>query len=615
MGVGTQAASLRVDHSRYELTLNGQRVKLERQPMELLIFFVRRRGELVTREDIIDKLWGKDVFVDVDRGINSAVRKIRNALKDDSAHPQYLETVVGKGYKFVGDVELVGIDAVEHDQQIPPVERISQAPKYARNVLAAGMFLVIAVIGWFGFEWRQKVASGPKIHTIVVLPLANLSGDRSQDYFADGITDELTTDLARISSLRVISRTTATQYRNTQEPLSQIARELKLDAVVEGSVTRSGNNVRITAQLIDAATDQHLWAESFDRDLGDMLKVQNLVALEIAHHVRSELTSAEQKSMAQERSLNAAAYDLYLQGRYAQTKQLPEELKSSLSAFQQSIDLDPTFAPAYAGLADSYSLLANYGVLSPKAAFPAAEAAAQRSLELDETLAEAHNALGFAKNHFDWDWSGAEREFQRAIALSPSYGNAHYRYAELLSNEGRHEEAIREIFRARELDPLSMVIWSNVGRILYHARRYDQAIEELHKLLKFDPDRVYAQIHLALCYEGKSMYPEAIAEFEKIDAAMGEPTIGHAHVLAASGRVNDARKMLSILEQKYPTQNWFFRAAVYGALGQKDQAFQYLNRGYEDHDFFLSFAKVSPYMDPLRTDARFPSLLRSIGLQ
>jgi TolB-like protein/DNA-binding winged helix-turn-helix (wHTH) protein len=619
MPLETQAGKPRIDVSRYELSVNGQRIKLERQPMDLLIFFVRKKGELVTRDEIIDKLWGKDVFVDVDRGINSAVRKIRTVLGDDPAQPHYLETVVGKGYRFVGDVEIVGLapDPASDKTQTLPAPLVAPARRFGRLLLAACLMAIAVAAVWGWLRWRQRAegASAP-IRSIVVLPLANLSGDPAQEYFADGMTDELTTDLAKIGALRVISRTSATHYRDTQEPLPQIAQELKVDAVIEGSVARSGNRVRITAQLIDARNDRHLWAESYERDVSDVLNVQNSVALEIAHQVRATLTPAERESLAAHSTVVPEAYDAYLRGRKELGKQRQEALRKGLEYFQQAIALDRLYAPAYAGLADSYSLLVNYEGLPPLEGFPQARAAALKALELDHNLPEAHTSLAYVKHHFDWDWAGAETEYLLAIRLDPSNAITHLRYAEFLSNLARHDEAIREVRLAHELDPLSLVIQANIGRLLYYARRYDEAIVELRQVLSADPHRVFARVHLAKCYEEKQMYSEALKEMDAVTAEFhGQEGIGVAHLFASMGRASDALRILKYQEQPPPdgAQEWLFIAEVYARLGERDKAFHWLDQAYQNRDFFMTFSKTDPALDPVRSDPRFAATLKKMG--
>jgi TolB-like protein/DNA-binding winged helix-turn-helix (wHTH) protein/Tfp pilus assembly protein PilF len=608
-----------LDLSRYELRVEGRRARLERQPMELLAFLVQRRGQLVTRDEIVERIWGKDIFVDVDASINSAIRKIRAALKDDPGSPKFLETVVGKGYRFVGEIELLQQPTGEPAAQIKEVrEGVREAARTSPSrMLGLGLSLVLVLVlaGWWLIRWRASSKTHPEFRSVAVLPLNNLSGDASQDYFADGMTDELTTDLAKVSSLKVISRTSAQRYRGSNKNVQQIGRELGVDIVVEGSVARSKDKVRVTAQLIDAVHDRHIWAESYERDLDDVLSVQNAVALEIARQIRIRLTASEQQRLQRKTPVDPEAYDAYLKGRYAQSTQSAEGIKEGLPEFQKAIALDPNFAPAYAGLADMYSLLANYRVLSPSEAFPLAEAAARRALQLDANSAEAHTALAFPEHHYTWQWAAAEQEYKAAIGLSPSYPTAHLRYAEYLSSVGRHDEAIAEVRRTIELDPLSPLYSSNLGRFLYHARRYDEAIEVLKKALEVDPARAYTRIHLAMCYDQKRMYREAMAEFDKADASLdGKPGAGMAHLLADSGKVSEARSLVKTLRAQARDSDWFLLAGVYAALGEKDAAFECLQKAFEKHDFYLVFLKVHPYMDPLRADPRYTELARRIGL-
>ena len=620
MPADTQAGTSRIDLASYQLSVNGRRVRLERQPLELLIFLVQRKGQLVTREEIVEKLWGNDVFVDVDASINAAIRKIRSALRDAPANPKYIETVVGKGYRFTGNIELIALpsSAAVVSGRIPRPAIAPRKPwSLSRIAIVPGMLvLLLATTAWVVFHWRQEhVSNAPVIRSIVVLPLTNFSGDPSQNYFADGMTDEITTDLAKVSSLKVISRTSAMRYQATSKPLREIARELQVDAIVEGSVVRAGDKVRVTAQLIDAINDRHIWAETYERDLGDVLSVQNTVALEIARQVRARLTPSDQQRLGRSTPVNPDAYDAYLRGRYAQTTQSAESLKAGLVAFQQAIALDPTFAPAYAGLADAYSLLANYWALSPGEAFPQAEAAARKALELDPSSPEAHTALAYPLHHYTWQWAAAEQEYRTAIALSPSYATAHLRYAEYLSSVGRHEESIAEMHRAMELDPLSLVYAGNLGRFLYQARRYDEAMEVLRKTLEVDPGRVYSRLHLAMCYEQKEMYVEAAEQLKQVRKSRGNrPTFIEAHLLARMGHRAEALGLTKQFRQGTADSDWFWLAGVYAALNEKDQAFACLQKAYEKHDFFLVFLKVHPYMDPLRTDPRYAELAHRMGL-
>ncbi|HJX83764.1 MAG TPA: tetratricopeptide repeat protein, partial [Candidatus Angelobacter sp.] len=406
-------------------------------------------------------------------------------------------------------------------------------------------------------------------------------------------------------------------YRGTRPSLKRIAQDLNVDAVIEGSVVRAGDRVRITVQLIDARNDRHLWAESYERDFGDILNVQNTVALEIAGQVRASLTSQERKAFDVRRTVVPEAYDAYLRGRNELGKQRQDALRKGLEYFQQAIALDRLYAPAYAGLADSYSLLVNYSALPPREAFPRARSAALKALELDPALAEAHTSLAYVKHHFDWDWSGAEAEYKQSIQLDPNNAITHLRYAELLSNVARHDEALREVRRAHELAPLSLVIQANIGSVLYHARRYDEAITELQKVLAADPHRAWSRIFLAMCYEQKRLYPEALAELETVRAEFnGQPASDdEAHLYASMGRTQDARRLLKDLEQPAPdgVQDWFFIAGIYAQLGEKDQAFYWLEQAYENRDFFMTYLKVFPQMDPLRSDPRYTSMVRRMG--
>ena len=613
-------------HAR-ELRKQGMQIKLQEQPFQLLAFLLEHAGEIVTREQLRQKLWPADTFVDVDNSVNAAVNRLREALGDSAESPRFVETLPRRGYRFVAPV--TEVKGPERGSGAENANAITQARSEEDHMaggfntrdslgklsLALVLFVTMVVaLVWVWEKWRAQ--SAPQITSLAVLPLTNLSGDPSQDYFADGMTDELTTNLATIRSLRVISRTTMMQYRDAHKSLPQIAEELHVDAVVEGSVVRSGSTVRITAQLIDARQDHHLWAQSYEREVNEILSVQDSVALDIASAVKAELGPEEHESLARHRSVKPDAYESYLRGRSKLGKQAQEPIKDSLQDFRRAIDQDPLYAPAYSGLADAYSLLANYGALLPQEAFPPAKAAALKALSLDPSLAEAHASLAFVKNHYDWDWPGAEREYKRAIELSPSYAIARLRYARYLSYLARHDEAIAEIKHAQELDPLSLVIQSNVGIVLYYARRYDAAILESRKTLETDPNRVWSRVFLALSYEQKEMYREAIQEQERVKAYFkGAPNVGLAHVYALSGRTTEARRILKEVEREEDSDSaWFVIAGCYAALGEKDRAFNRLEKAYAKRDFFLPTVAVNPWMDPLRSDPRFRDLLQRIGL-
>jgi eukaryotic-like serine/threonine-protein kinase len=468
---------------------------------------------------------------------------------------------------------------------------------------------------------RSRRVTRGRIQSVAILPLADLSEHAEPDYFADGMTEALITDLAKINALRVISRTSVMQYKGVQRPLPQIARELNVDAVVEGSVLRSGNRVRITAQLIHAASDEHLWAESYERDLRDVLSLQGEVARAIANEIQVKLTSQDQARLVSAHSVDPEAYQLYLKGRFYWNKRTEAGLKRGIEYFHQAIDLDPNYALAYAGIADCYSLLGwdLFGALPPREALPIAKAAAKKALETDDSLAEAHNSLAWTKLAFDWDWMGAEREFKRAIELNPGYAITHHWYAECLAGMGRYAEALAEIRQAQELDPLSLIISSIVGWVFYFDRRDDQAIAEFRKTLELDPNFWVAHWTLGRAYEQKAMFVEAIAEIQKaIDFSGGSPlslaALGHTY--AVWGRRAEAERVLNELKEssKQGYISPYGIAAIHAGLGEKDQAFIWLEKAYEERSGWLIWLRAEPISDPLRSDPRFQDLLRRIGL-
>jgi serine/threonine protein kinase/Tfp pilus assembly protein PilF len=429
----------------------------------------------------------------------------------------------------------------------------------------------------------RRGPSTKRIHVLAVLPLENLSRDPSQDYFADGMTEVLIANLARIGALKVISRTSVMRYKGARKGLPEIAQELKADAVIEGSVLQSGNRVRITAQLIHAATDQHLWAESYERDLRDVLALQSEVAQAVAREVEVKVTPQERVRLATTRTVNFEAYQLYLKGRYFWNKRTEQDLRKSIGYFHQAIDLDPSYALAYSGLADCYSLLGwdLFGALPPREALPIAKAAALKALEIDDTLADAHNSLAWIQFAFDWNWPGAECGFKRALELNPGHATAHHWYAEYLLAMGRQEEAIAEIKQAQELDPLSLIISSVVGWVFYYARQYDQAIAQCLKTLEMAPDFSIGHWILGRVYEQQSQFEKAIAELEKAVAlstsspfALG--SLGHAY--AVSGKTSEARKVLEELMET-STRRYvspYSIATIYAGCGESDLAFRCL---------------------------------------
>jgi len=454
---------------------------------------------------------------------------------------------------------------------------------------------------------------------LAVLPLDNLSGDASQNYFADGMTDELITDLAQISALRVISRTSVMVYKGARKPLPQIARELNVDAVVEGTVLHSGDHVRITAQLIEASTDKHLWSQSYESELRDTLALQNQVAAAIADQIRINLTPREQAALKNVKVVNPEAYESYLKGRYFWNKRTAEGLKVALAYFNQAIEQDPKYAQAYSGLADTYALLGDwqYAAMTPKEAFPKAKAAAIKALELDSQLGEAHNSLAFVLDGFDWDLNSGGNEFRRAIELAPGYATAHHWYAWHLSLLGRYDLAIAEMRKAQNLDPLSLIINADLAELLVVAHSYDESILQSRKTIEMDPNFALAHNQLAQGYLQKHRYDEAIAELTTAIKLSGESPAfiaNLARAYVASGKRGEALKVLNDLKKRSNPSysNAAEIAVVYASLGDTDQAMNWLEKGYEER--FNPGVLLRPGFDPLRSDPRFQDLLRRIGL-
>jgi TolB-like protein/Tfp pilus assembly protein PilF len=490
------------------------------------------------------------------------------------------------------------------------------------RIAALAVAVLIAVlVGSNVGGWRDRLLSKvvtSRIEALAVLPLENISGDKEQEYFADGMTDALIAELGQIGSLRVISRTSVMRFKGTrpQGGLEEIARQLKVDALIEGSVLRSGDRVRVTAELIGTVPERHLWARSYERDLRDVLSLQGEIARSIADEVSAKLTPDVQARLTRARPVDPDAYRLYLQGRYQFSKRTLPAFEKSIQLFQHVLEKDPDNALAYAGLAESYGILPFYNGAMPKDVFPKAKAAALKALALDNSLAEAHAALGFVMLYWDWDWLATESELKRAIALKPSYVVGHHWYAEYLSAMGRHEQAIAETKRAQDLDPLSPLMSTIGASALWRARRYDEAIEQSRKTLELEPNYGLAHDGLALSYVEKGMYDQAMVEYAEAERLIGTPFDAEkAYVYAMTGRKSEALKILDkIMEQwKQKETQALPIAYVYSGLRENEQALDWLEKAYEEHDPNMAFLNVRPWVDPLRSDPRFQDLLRRMN--
>jgi TolB-like protein/Flp pilus assembly protein TadD len=555
-----------VDLCARELRKQGVKIKLQEQPFQILAMLLENPGEVVTREHLRSKLWPADTFVDFDHSLNKAVNKLREALEDSADDPQFIETLARRGYKFRGDMK----------------------------------------------------GSPGQIQSLLVLPLENLSCDPEQEYFADGLTEELITKLARISALRVLSRTTAMHFKGVRKPLPEIARELQVEGVVEGTVLRSGERVRISAQLIHAPTDTHLWAESYERDLRNVLTLQSEVAHAIAREVQVKLTPQEQAHFAQVHQVDPEAYEAYLKGRYHFNRRNADEFEKAVRYFQQAIAKDPTYAVAYAGLADSLSIIGFWCLVPPNEGCGKAKGLASKALEMDPSLTEGHVSLAWATMLYDYDFPAAEREFERSLELNPRLAQAHQWFGFYLAMMGRYEESYTELQRAIRLDPCSGVIHWTLGFVYWRARRYDQAIEQHEKAIELDPHSAQWEWGLGVACLDKCLYERAIAALQKADNLSPRVPIilgylGAAH--AAAGDLDEALEIMKQLEdlskQRYVAP--YLMGRIYAARGEKDEALRWLETAYRERDPWMLLLKTEAGFDDLRSDSRFQGLLSSMN--
>jgi TolB-like protein/DNA-binding winged helix-turn-helix (wHTH) protein/Flp pilus assembly protein TadD len=617
-----------------ELRKQGVRVRLQEQPFQVLAMLLEHPGEVVTREELQKKLWPSDTFVDFDHGLNKAINKLREALGDSATSPRFVETVARRGYRFLAEVKAADASSTSSTEVARPLDLAAEsrehaelsnkppAPKHLLPPIAWKLSVLVVIllatslVAWKLHFWNR---TSPAIRSIAVLPFDSLSSDASQDYFADGMTDELISDLGQISALRVISRTSMMAYKHARKPLPQIARELNVDAIVEGTVLRAENQVRITVQLIEASDDKHLWSQSYQGELRDTLTLQNQVARAVAEQIRINLNPQEQAALKNAKVVNPEAYVSYLKGRYFWNKRTGESLKVALAYFNEATEADPKYAQAYSGLADTYALLGDwqYAVMTPKEAFPKAKAAALKALELNSALGEAHNSLAFCLDGFDWDFESAGKEFRRAIELNPGYATAHHWYAWHLALVNRFDEAIAEMRKAENLDPLSLIINADLAELLALAHSYDESIQQSRKTIEMDPNFALAHNHLGEAYLEKHMNDEAVAELQKaVQLSGGSPTCmaNLARAYIASGKPTEAAKVLDdVKKRSNPGYSHASEIAViYAALGDTSQAITWLQTGYEER--FNPGVLLRPGFDPLRADPRFVDIARRVGL-
>ena len=598
-----------VDLDGGELRRDGLRVNLQEKPFQVLALLLERPGEIITREEFQNRIW-PDTFVDFEHSLGTAVMKVRDALGDDPRTPRFVETRPGRGYRFIYPVE--GAAAKRSGLFLPRWAWITGG--------LAGLLLLAIGLNVGGLRYRLFGGVAPgDITSIAVLPLENLSGDPEQEWFADGMTDALITELGKISALRVISRQSVMKFKGSDLSLPEIAAKLNVDAIVEGTVLQVGDRVRITAQLIRADPEQHLWTEGYERELAEVLQLQGDLAGAIVREIRATLTPAERIRIEKKPgSVDRKAYEAYLKGHFFFSQRTQAGFEKAIEYFEKAIEIDPGYAEAYAGLAETYVVLPTHVPASLETIIPKAKRAALKALEIDDSLDEGHTALGHLLWMYEWEWERAEQEFQRALELNPGNATTHHYYAWLLSTLGRHDEALKHIHRAVEIDPLSSIIVKNVGQMYFRARDYEKVIPYARQAIELNPNLSAGYGIQVWAYLEQGMFSEALEilqEWEKLTPRKEGLYRSYGELYALLGRKDAAQEMIEELERL--AGEGLARAGslaqVYARLGEKDKAMEWLEKSWEEHDFFASQINVRPSLDFLREDPRFQSILRRMN--
>ena len=608
-----------------ELRKAGIRVRLEGQPLAILQMLLERPGELVTREELQKKLWPGDTFVDFEHSLNAAVKRLRAALNDSGNQPGYVETLARRGYRFIAPLNVAGAETGMVASVVPPTLAVAQTPSIARGrrvwLIAITVF-ALAVGGWGWRQWRHRFAvpAVPVIRSLAVLPLANLSGDPSQEYVADGMTEALIGRLSRIRDLRVISRTSVMRFKNSQLAVPEIAKALRVDAIVEGSVIRERNRIRVHAQLIRAATDEHFWSEAYDREFRDVLTLQSEVAQTVAQQIQLQLTPEQQVQLRSTAPINPDAYEAYLKGRfYEGLAGTRAALKQAQGYYEEAVRKDPTFALAYVGLADCYLDLGAYRLAPPQDAHRQGSAAIHKALQLDQALGEAHGSLGYLDWRYEWNWTEAEKELRYAVELNPNSMESHETLLWYLSWSGRRSEALAEVEKMRQLDPAYPFISLQQAGVYYHQRDYTSLVEAGQKSVTAYPNSWQSHYFLAVGYEGSGRPAQAIPEYRRgveLSEADTDPIAGVANASALEGKRIEAEKILRELQTQSKTQyvSPYMIAVIYAGLGNKNKAFEFLEKAYREKSPDLAyFLKADLRIDLLRSDLRFQDLLHRMN--
>jgi TolB-like protein/Tfp pilus assembly protein PilF len=560
-----------VDLRTRELRKKGHKLRLQEQPFQLLTLLLEKPNEVVTREEIQGKIWGDDTFVDFDHGVNRAINKLREALGDSADNPRFIETLSRRGYRFIA-----------------PVQRDLQPPNNGRKML-------------------------------IVLPFANMNCGAEQEYFSDGLTEEMIAHLSRLNPRRlgVIARTSAMQFKNTSKDIKVIAQELGVQFALEGSIRRAGNRVRITAQLIQVSDQTHLWAESYDRELKDVLAIQKDVAERIGRSLAFELVPEQRALVPRSISSDTEAYELYLRGRYYLNQRVEQSCVKAVDYFNEALQKYPAYAPAYAGLADAYTVIGFYGAIPPKAAFEKAKAAAKTASQLDDKLSEAHTILGYATLQYDWDWPAAEAEHKRAIELNPNWYEYDW-YGFNLVQVGQFPEALAALEYARRIDPLSMVIACHIGWTFYFAREYEKSVRHLEKTVEFNPGFPLARYHLGKTYLQTHDFSRGIEQLQSAVEGSGQhpgALAALAYALGAAGRQSEGREVLAKILglQQHRHVLAYFVAFAMSSLSSKDETLEWLEKAYEERSGWILHLHYEPAFDHLRSHPQFAGLLKRIN--
>jgi TolB-like protein/DNA-binding winged helix-turn-helix (wHTH) protein/tetratricopeptide (TPR) repeat protein len=622
--------SFEVDIVSGELRRQGLKIRLQDQPFRLLVLLLDRAGDVVTREEVREALWPADTYVDFDHSLNTAVRKLREALGDAAGAPRYVETIARRGYRFIAPVAPRPTVQVAHSADAavasvpPPPARPSSSARRPLTLAIVAVICAAALVAYWMLSRRGPTTQSGRRLTLAVLPFENLSGDADREYLSDGLTEEMITQLGRLEPdrLRVLARSSTWKYKRADRDIGRLRRELGADYVLEGSLRLAGERVRVTAQLVQVDDQSQVWAETYERDLRDVLIVQSEVAEAVVRTIAVTLTPDAQARLARARPVRSEAYQDYLRGRFFGNRRTEAALKQALGYFQKAIAADPGYAPAYSGLADSYLSLGAasiVGGLPPRQAMPQAKAAALKALQIDGTLAEAHTSLAMVHLLYDWDLAACEKEFRRAIELDPNYTTAHHWYSHCLLPLGRTEESLAESKRALELEPLQLVVGIHLGWHYLYARQYDQAIEQFRKTLELDPAFPQTQRVAAWAYLQKGMHPEAIAALRAaLNAIDRKPEIEGelGHALAVAGRRAEALAMLEGLRHLSATRyvSPYSLALIYAGLGDRDQALAWLDKAYAERSDYMPYLRLEPMLDGLRSDPRFAALVGRVGL-